>query len=82
MGGECNYLLQVEPSTGHLAFVPDAEWKSKYMMSWSEDDIGQLLADAEAMLLAGAARLRLPVQVRLGTILDSYCPRPLIAPPR
>lgn len=64
MGGECNYLLRV---VGHperrLEFVPDAEWKSPYMRTWQEGDISQLLSAAEALLLEGAARLRLPVTV-------------------
>lgn len=64
MGGECNYLLRVAPGPDkRLEFVPDAEWKSPLMASWREDDIRRLLADAEALLLEGAARLRLPVQV-------------------
>lgn len=35
MGGECNYLLRVSSGPERrLEFVPDAEWKSPYMMSW------------------------------------------------
>lgn len=34
MGGECNYLLRVAGKDRRLEFVPDAEWKSAYMMSW------------------------------------------------
>lgn len=63
MGGECNYLLRVAPENRRLEFVPDEEWKSSYMMTWTEADIKQLLFDAEALLLDGAARLRLPVNV-------------------
>jgi IMP and pyridine-specific 5'-nucleotidase len=63
MGGECNYLLKVEGASRRLAFVPDMQWKSAYMMSWSERDINQLLTEAEALLLEGAERLRLPVTV-------------------
>lgn len=63
MGGECNYLLRVTTPERRLEFVPDAEWKSPYMMSWKESDIAALLDDAEALLLEGARRLRLPVEV-------------------
>ena len=63
MGGECNYLLRVAGRERRLEFVPDEEWKSHYMMSWTEKDIQNLLHDAEALLLEGAARLRLPVAV-------------------
>ena len=63
MGGECNYLLRVEAPEMRLAFVPDAEWKSPTMMAWQEGEIAGLLGDAEALLLEGASRLRLPVEV-------------------
>jgi len=63
MGGECNYLLRVKGPDRRLEFVPDAEWKSPYMMSWQQEDITQLLENAESLLLHSAARLRLPVNV-------------------
>lgn len=67
MGGECNYLLRVTSckATGRkkLEFVPDEKWKSEYMMTWQQEDIDELLSRAESMLLDGAARLRLPVDV-------------------
>jgi IMP and pyridine-specific 5'-nucleotidase len=63
MGGECNYLLRVAGPDRRLEFVPDEEWKSPYMMSWTEEDINELLQDAETLLLEGASRLRLPVTV-------------------
>ncbi len=63
MGGECNYLLRVNSEAMRLEFVPDAEWKSAAMMSWTADDIAQLLTDAERALVQTAHRLRLPVQV-------------------
>ncbi len=63
MGGECNYLLRVAYPSRRLEFVPDEEWKSPYMMSWQEGDIRRLLDEAEASLLEGAKRLRLPVEV-------------------
>lgn len=67
MGGECNYLLRVgrQPQSGKriLEFVPDETWKSSYMMTWRQEDIDELLSNAESMLLDGAARLRLPVEV-------------------
>lgn len=67
MGGECNYLLRVatcdKTYRRRLEFVPEEEWKSSYMMSWKQEDINNLLTKAESMLLDGAARLRLPVDV-------------------
>jgi IMP and pyridine-specific 5'-nucleotidase len=63
MGGECNYLLRVAGAARRLEFVPDEDWKSPVMRAWSEADISALLAAAEALLLEGAGRLRLPVQV-------------------
>lgn len=63
MGGECNYLLRVAGPDKRLQFVPDAEWKSAFMRSWSEPACESLLDAAEALLLEGAHRLRLPVQV-------------------
>ena len=63
MGGECNYLLRVEGPGARLQFVPDAKWKSPFMTAWSEAECQALLDDAEALLLEGAHRLRLPVQV-------------------
>jgi hypothetical protein len=63
MGGECNYLLRVAGPDKRLEFVPDSEWKGPVMMSWSEDDCQRLLDSAEQLLLEGAHRLRLPVQV-------------------
>ena len=71
VGGECNYLLRVDSKTGHLAFVPDREWKSPYMMSWSEGDIQDLLRGAERVLMETANRLRLPVKVRVLSLSDS-----------
>ena len=65
VGGECNYLLRVDSKTGHLAFVRDCDWKSPYMMSWSEEDIRNLLRGAERVLMETANRLRLPVKVRV-----------------
>lgn len=63
MGGECNYLLRVAGPDKRLEFVPDGEWKSPLMAGWSEGACQRLLDDAEALLLEGAHRLRLPVQV-------------------
>ena len=71
VGGECNYLLRVDSKTGHLAFVPDCEWKSPYMMSWSEEDVQGLLRGAERVLMETANRLRLPVKVRVLSMKDS-----------
>lgn len=63
MGGECNYLLRVAGPGLRLEFVPDAEWKSELMQSWTQADCERLLDAAERLLLEGAHRLRLPVQV-------------------
>ncbi|KAL4452320.1 hypothetical protein ABPG75_007982 [Micractinium tetrahymenae] len=63
MGGECNYLLRVCGPDKRLQFVPDAEWKSPFMMSWTGGQCQALLDSAERLLLEGAHRLRLPVQV-------------------
>ncbi|CAK0783513.1 hypothetical protein CVIRNUC_006712 [Coccomyxa viridis] len=64
MGGECNYLLRVSRGAERrLEFVPDEEWKSAAMMSWSEEAIQAMLTSAEAVLRDTASRLRLPVTV-------------------
>lgn len=64
VGGECNYLLRVGPSPDRrLQFVEDEEWKSPYMMSWTDDDVKTVLDNAEALLVSTAAHLRLPVDV-------------------
>ena len=66
MGGECNYLLRVSRGAERrLEFVPDVEWKSAAMMSWSEEAIQGMLTSAEAVLRDTASRLRLPVTVCL-----------------
>ena len=39
MGGECNYLLRVNPATKHLEFVSDEEWMPPEMLAWDEEDI-------------------------------------------
>ncbi|PSC72200.1 IMP-specific 5-nucleotidase [Micractinium conductrix] len=62
MGGECNYLLRVNAEK-RLEFVPDEEWKSLVMKAWTEAQCQRLLDSAERLLLEGAHRLRLPVQV-------------------
>lgn len=64
VGGECNYLLRVGPSPDRrLQFVEDEEWKSPYMMSWTDDDVKIVLDNAQALLVSTAAHLRLPVDV-------------------
>lgn len=64
MGGECNYLLEVGRDW-RLHFVEDRQWKSEFMRSWQPHDIEAVLDSAQAILLESAARLRVPVQVRL-----------------
>jgi hypothetical protein len=39
MGGECNYLLRVNPRSKQLEFVPDDEWMTPEMLAWDEEDI-------------------------------------------
>lgn len=68
MGGECNYLLEVGRDW-RLHFVEDRRWKSEFMMSWQPCDIQAVLDLAQALLLESAARLRVPVQVRLAPAL-------------
>ena len=62
IGGECNYLLEVNDNY-HLKFVQDEFWKTKDMLEWLEEDIEQLLNDAELALKSAAARLRVPVDI-------------------
>ncbi len=51
MGGECNYLLRVtRDAEKRLEFVPDEHWKSRAMMSWSEEAIQSMLTSAEGVL--------------------------------
>ena len=63
MGGECNYLLRLSPTTRELEFVPDHEWKTPCMQAWKEADIKYVLREAEKLLLDTAYQLRLPVKV-------------------
>jgi hypothetical protein len=51
------------PHSHRLAFVPDGEWKSPEMASWTHEEIERLLDAAQEALEEGAARLRLPVRV-------------------
>jgi hypothetical protein len=39
MGGECNYLLRVNPASYRLEFVPEGDWQTPEMLSWDEEDI-------------------------------------------
>lgn len=48
MGGECNYLLRVNPTTYRLEFVPEEAWQTPEMLSWDEDDITVSPAHAAA----------------------------------
>jgi len=61
MGGECNYLLRLTPSY-RLEFVEE-QWRLPSMLLWDERTVEKLLDDAQALLLATAVRLRLPVKV-------------------
>ena len=46
-----------------LEFVPDEEWKSPEMRSWSDADITRLLDQGQAALLEAADRMQLEVQL-------------------
>lgn len=63
MGGECNYLLRVTPETKRLEFVPDHQWQTPSMRAWREEDIQAMLTGAETLLVEGAKRLNLGVQL-------------------
>lgn len=69
MGGECNYLLRLNPSSKELEFVPDHEWKTPCMQGWKDADIKYVLREAEKLLLDTAYQLRLPVKVVTSTHL-------------
>jgi len=55
--------LEYEPSTGALAFVDAARWKTPTMLSWTLQQINTVLDAAQAVLEDGAACLRLPVEI-------------------
>lgn len=63
LGGECNYLLRYNSASGRLEFVPDDEWKTPDMLSWTLADIQYTLDHAQHTLTEAAAGLKLPVQV-------------------
>ena len=63
MGGECNYLLRCVWPECRLEFVPEQDWKSPYMLSWTPQGVDQLLLAATGVLLETADHLRLPVKV-------------------
>lgn len=63
VGGECNYLLRVN-SDYKLEFVPDSEWMSPCMLTWTPADITSVLDAAQAVLVDTAKHLRLPVKVK------------------
>jgi IMP and pyridine-specific 5'-nucleotidase len=46
-----------------LEFVPDELWKSPDMLAWGEDDVTELLDNAERSLKSAAARLRVPIDI-------------------
>lgn len=62
MGGECNYLLNVVDDY-RLAFVPEERWQSEVMREWREEDIDELLCEAQSVLLETASYLQLDVQL-------------------
>ena len=62
VGGECNYLLQLDANL-RLVFVPPEQWQLPEMLAWTQADIDGLLDTAQACLLAEAEALRLPVEL-------------------
>ncbi|KAK1730117.1 IMP-specific 5-nucleotidase [Colletotrichum acutatum] len=61
MGGEANYLFEYDPSSPHLlAPVPQEQWLTPEMASWSDADISALLDVAEGALLECIRTLNLP----------------------
>ncbi|KAL3138405.1 hypothetical protein ABBQ32_006201 [Trebouxia sp. C0010 RCD-2024] len=74
MGGECNYLLRVSPTSKELEFVPDQEWKTPCMQAWQEEDIKYVLREAEKLLLDTSYQLRLPVKKGEGSGANSRSP--------
>ncbi|KAK1641337.1 IMP-specific 5-nucleotidase [Colletotrichum phormii] len=61
MGGEANYLFEYDPSSPHLLSpVPQEQWLTPEMASWSDADISALLDVAEGALLECIRTLNLP----------------------
>ncbi|KXH61264.1 IMP-specific 5'-nucleotidase, partial [Colletotrichum salicis] len=61
MGGEANYLFEYDPSSPHfLSPVPQEQWLTPEMASWSDADISALLDVAEGALLECIRTLNLP----------------------
>ncbi|KAK1672617.1 IMP-specific 5'-nucleotidase [Colletotrichum godetiae] len=61
MGGEANYLFEYDPSSPHLLSpVPQEQWLTPEMASWSAADISALLDVAEGALLECIRTLNLP----------------------
>ncbi|ROT41634.1 IMP-specific 5-nucleotidase [Sodiomyces alkalinus F11] len=65
MGGEANYLFEVDPDAGpsRLRAVPRAEWLTPEMAAWSEAGIAALLDVAEAALGDCIRSMRLPAVI-------------------
>ena len=62
MGGECNYLLNVDENF-RLQFVAPEGWMSPDMLAWEEESIAEILHDARWCLEDAAERLQVPVEV-------------------
>ncbi|KAL2877943.1 IMP 5'-nucleotidase [Colletotrichum sp. CLE4] len=61
MGGEANYLFEYDPSSPQLLSpVPQEQWLTPEMASWSAADISALLDVAEGALLECIRTLNLP----------------------
>ncbi|KAL2758337.1 hypothetical protein ACRALDRAFT_2133209 [Sodiomyces alcalophilus JCM 7366] len=65
MGGEANYLFEVDPDAGpsRLRAVPRAEWLTPEMAAWSEQGIVALLDVAEAALRECVRSMSLPAVI-------------------
>lgn len=64
MGGEANYLFQVDLSAPHLlAHVPRERWLTPEMAHWHEEDIAALLDVAEGALRDCVRTMNLPATI-------------------
>lgn len=79
MGGECNYLLRVNPSSKHLEFVPDEEWMTPEMLAWDEEDIKVGLAIAYWLLLHSGASCTVSLSLLRVCHIESATQRARIA---
>mmetsp|Transcript_36965 Transcript_36965/g.80525 ORF Transcript_36965/g.80525 Transcript_36965/m.80525 type:complete len:426 (-) Transcript_36965:134-1411(-) len=66
LGGESNYLLHASKDEAEgrlrLHFVPDEEWKTPQLLSWTQEQIAEVLDRGTAALHEACERLDIPVQ--------------------